>query len=1058
LTTSVSLVERLFHEASALSGAAREGFLRGACGEDRELRREVEALLALDERPDARLDRPAPEALGLSPAPASLLTGRALGPYRLVRRLASGGMGAIYEAEQENPRRTVAVKVLRSDLTGEDLERRFRFEASFLARLQHPAIAHVYEAGVADLDGQRVPWIAMELIEGARTITAYAREEGLDLSARLALFAEVCDAVHHGHQRGVIHRDLKPANVLVDRAGRPKLIDFGIARAVDPARATYRTEAGALLGTVEYMSPEQCVDARDLDVRSDVYSLGVVLYELACGRLPHALEGVALPELVRIVREEPPLRPSSLLRDLRGDIEAVLLTALEPDRARRYQSAAALAEDLRRHLRHEPIEARAPSRFRRAALFARRNRTLVGSLAAVFVAALLAAVVSARFAWRERQARASEERSSTLANIAAADLSLRAHDAAGARRQLERIPAGRRGWEWRYLWGQLDQARTVLRGPQLRCEALDARGGVLAASWHFPESSWITLLDPLAGTERARIELARATAIRLALAPDGSVIWGGEDGALRRWDPDTGRTAVFEGGHQGGGADVTAVRGVCVTASGIRAVSAARDGTVRVWDTASRRTVAVLGDGRVPWRDLELSADGRLAAVGGEDGAAHVFGLDAAGEEIVLRGSESHVLAVAFHPDGARLAAGAGDGVLRLWDLAARAELRRFTGHEGEVQDLAFCAGGELLVSAGSDRTVRVWDVELGIERAVLHGHEALVKCLAYPAEGPALVSGGYDGSVRVWDLDEVLGGRVDRHQGYVRDLAFAPGGKRLATASFDRTVEVIDTDTWQVSATLAGHEDRVTSLAFHPEGALLASSSNDGAVRVWDARTGELLRTLREHADGVLTLAFAPSGDRLASGGHDRRVLLRALEDLAVCASLEHEQVVEQLAFDPSGNRLAVVVQDGGLTLWDVQRARELWRRPSLGRLHDVAFSPDGERIALAVGDYDGTDLGIHLVDACTGADRGLLGGHTDVVLCVAFEPSGQRLASGAMDGTIRLWDLEAGEEVLVLRGHESWVYAVAFSPDGSLLASGGGRESGAGVGVRVWRAGPGR
>ncbi len=1041
-------IEELFHAARELEREERERYLARACAQDSGLRREVEALLALDALPDERLDRAAPGMLAPEGSPSNLLIGRRLGPYSLRRCLASGGMGAVYEAEQEHPRRTVALKVLRADVASEELERRFRVEASFLARLQHPAIACVYEAGVSELDGTRVPWIALELVEGARAITAFAREEALEPRARIHLFAEVCDAVHHGHQRGVIHRDLKPANILVDVAGRPKLIDFGIARAADPAGSTQRTEAGALLGTVQYMSPEQCVDARDLDVRSDVYSLGVVLYELLCERLPHDLQGVPLPEVVRIVRERPARRPSAVLRALRGDLEAILLTALEKDRERRYQSASALAQDLRRYLRREPIAAHAPSSLHRLALFTRRHRALVGSLSAVFLAALSAAAVSARFAWRELRAREREEISSCLANIAAADLSLRTHDAAGARRRLESIPARRRGWEWDYLRGRLRLALGVLEGPQSYCESVAFQGGRIAATWHY-ETAWITLCDERSGAELARSGPLEPVPTRLALAGDGAIVWGGLDGRLRRWDPSTGSTQAFEGRHE------QLVTGVCVTPDDL-VVSASLDGTVRVWDLERGllRSTIFDGQGSVSWRDLAVARDGRRVAVGGGDGSVRVLALDG-GEEVALGGGAGAVLAVAFDPGGTSLATGGSEGIVRVWNLATGRELVRLAGHESDVQDLAFSPDGELLVSASIDRTVRVWDVAQGVARAVLHGHEARAKCLAFSEDGRRLVSGGYDGTVRVWDPRAETGPRrIDAHASYVRDLAFAPEGRLLATASFDRTVELIDMATREVVATLGGHGDRVTSVAFHPGGALLASASFDGAVRIWDTASGSCLRTLREHEDGVLTLAFSPRGE-LATGSRDGRVLLHGPEDLGVRSILEHELGVEQLAFDPRGERLAVIVNDGTLVVWDVGRERELWRRAPAGLLHDVGFSPDGELLALAAGDYDGTDLGIVLLDGRAGEERARLSGHTDVVLALAFTPDGRRLASGAADGTVRIWDPAAVEEALVLRGHESWVFAVAFSPDGSLLASGGGSEGGAGIGVRLWEAG---
>lgn len=408
-------LHELFSELADAPAADRARRLAEVQAADPALAAELQALLAADANPisanalDHRLGR------AVASAAATLAETddhpAFIGDYRIVGTLGSGGMGTVYLAEQESPRRTVALKVIRA-LGGASAVRRFHREAELHGRLQHPGIALVHEAGVAterDSDGAERgpprPFFAMEYVKG-EPLVAFVQRHGLPTNERVELVARICDAIEHAHSRGVIHRDLKSANVLVDETGAPKVLDFGIARAVDRDQATtLQTGVGEVIGTLPYMSPEQVSgDPRAVGVRSDVYALGVLLFEVLTGRRPLDLTGRTIPEAVRMVVDDEPTRLSTLDRTLRGDLDTIVSRCLEKDPARRYASAGALAEDLRRHLEHRPIEARPASTAYQLSKFARRNRGLVAGVCTAFVALLAATVISVIMTVQARQA------------------------------------------------------------------------------------------------------------------------------------------------------------------------------------------------------------------------------------------------------------------------------------------------------------------------------------------------------------------------------------------------------------------------------------------------------------------------------------------------------------------------------------------------------------------------------------------------------------------------------------------------------------------------------
>lgn len=387
-TTGLRRLESIYRAALDLPEAERAEYVKQACGDDVELRTEVQELLAISTEADGFLDQPAsslggvPELLAGGPG----LSDGSLPGYRIVRRVASGGMGTVFEAEQERPRRRVALKILNFGFSSELASRRFHQESEILGALDHAGVAQIYEAGVFSSGSLQTPYFAMEYVDG-QMLTEYVSSRRLNHRAMLELFVDVCDAVQHAHNRGIIHRDLKPANILVTRTGQPKVLDFGIAKAADTdlRSTTVETMEGSFLGTLRYMSPEQTHGDPDaIDTRSDVYSLGVVLYQLVAGHAPYEVDPADIGECLRTIREKRPPSLRGACRGSGGDLDTIVRKALEKDPEGRYPTVAEFALDIRRCLDHKPIAARPPGALYLAHKFALRNRTLTTVVILVF--------------------------------------------------------------------------------------------------------------------------------------------------------------------------------------------------------------------------------------------------------------------------------------------------------------------------------------------------------------------------------------------------------------------------------------------------------------------------------------------------------------------------------------------------------------------------------------------------------------------------------------------------------------------------------------------------
>jgi WD40 repeat protein len=1067
----------LFDQAADLPPAEQKTLLEAACADDPGLRAEVERLLASDARlgmaegtaflksPLLRNTTESPvgaspsQPVGEPPMPSHL------GRYLLIRLLGEGGMGAVYEAEQDSPRRIVALKVVRPGLASSALLKRFRHESQILGRLHHPGIAKVYEAGLA---GNGQPFFAMEFIRGL-SLDEYAWL--WTLPARLELLARVCDAVQHAHDQGVIHRDLKPANILVEENGQPKVLDFGVARATDADLLTGAglTRTGQLLGTPSYMSPEQLTgDPAAIDHRADVYALGVILFELAAHRLPYQLENRPLAEVARLILEEDPPRLGSINPELRGDVETIVAKALEKDPTRRYSSAADLAADLRRWLTHEPILARPPSALYHLRKFAQRHRGLVGGVLATGVALVLRLVGTILFAVAEARQRSQADQNALAANnekreaifqayrasLAAASAALQNHDVADAARHLELAPRALRGWEWRHLSNRLDDSSSVVPLP-------DGRGFLLAAPDHFRvgvlTSAGLRLTD-VDGGEHRTLPLGPEHRRHVSVTPTSQGL------RVAAWFGNTAFDLIGDAGQVL--CRVTMPENehpapVVVSPDGVRLACAQTGGEQRqitVFDaTSGKQTAICKGHDSAVWT-FAFSPDGARLASGGEDRTARLWNPATGTLLATCWGHTSKVVSVAFSPDGSRLVTASSDGTVRQWDARTGQEVEPpYDHHSAEVFSAVYSPDGRWVASAGDDRTVREWRARGRQDVAVLHGHTGRVTEVAFAPDGRRLASlssrlgpfAAGDDTARVWDVDPratlpVLHG----HTRAIYPVAYSPDGRWLASGSWDKTVRLWDGATGEPCATLP-HPNFVFNLAFGPDGTWLATGCDCGdGVRVWDLVTGFVRKEIPLSTGHFHSAIASPDGTKVAATLRHLNSNTHFLTEYDIASGKSRFSTDGwALAYSPDGRWLTILAADEQTVLLLDARTHETTARFSghENTVFKAVFSPDSRCLATC-----SRDRTVRLWQIGS-AECQALHGHTGEVYAVAFHPDGTRLATGGHDGAVWLWDLTRGEDVVRLRGHRSFVWSLAFSPDGTTLASGSGDTT-----VRLWDTAP--
>ncbi|MCH8344938.1 MAG: serine/threonine protein kinase [Planctomycetes bacterium] len=964
------------------------------------------------QRPPSGSDHPPARPTEMNAA--DLRGGDRVAHYKILEPLGEGGFAVVYLADQEKPvRRRVALKIIKLGMDTKQVIARFEAERQALAMMDHPNVAKVFDAGVSETGR---PYFVMEHVPG-EPITNYCDRHRLTTRERLELLMQACEAVQHAHQKGIIHRDLKPANVLVTaKNGQAvlKVIDFGVAKALHQklTERTLFTEQGQLIGTPEYMSPEQAEMGKlDIDTRSDIYSLGVLLYELLVGALPFdptTLRKAAFGEIQRIIREVEPPKPStrlsslgdestiyaekrradprSLLRELRGDLDWITMKALEKDRTRRYATASELAADVERYLRLDPVLARPPSAVYRIAKFAKRNRTAFRAIVVVAATLILATVVSVIFAAQANIAKrnAIRERDRAewqtyVSRIAAADAANLAGDTAAAHRHLSAAPVRYRGWEWNHLQSLTDARLMTLHVPSVTSVVKFNSDGtrIVTAS---RSGSVIKVWDTATGDEILTVYGRSEGVASVAISSDGSRIAAGANySTIQVWDGTTGEELLKFLGHKG------RVSTVAFSPDGTRLVSASNhDKTIKLWDAANGEELVSLDGYRVAF-----SPDGTRLASPTIDKTIKVWDAATGQELFTLRGHKGAVRTVAFSPDGTRIVS-VGDDNMRFWDAATGQELFTLLGHKGAVRTVAFSPDGTRIVSVGDDN-VRFWDAATTDELAALPVPDFSVFGVAFAADGTCMLLGARGTDVMIWDVD---GGEeptnLRGHESSVTRVALSPDGRHIASGSWDKTVGVWDVETVHGPLTFGGDSsDLLMTIAFAPDSGRIVSGSLAGKVEVWDAATGERLASLHRDETGVTSVTFSPDGTRI--------VAWRGYELSRSSIKVWDGTTGEEVPVLPEDERLLTsrseTRQDALVRLLHLNIRDEV----SLSR---ATFSPNGRRFASLEGGIP------RIRDAVTGNELLTLHGHEARVRLVAFSPDGTRIAGASYDGTIRVWD----------------------------------------------------
>ncbi|MBN9693960.1 MAG: protein kinase [Verrucomicrobia bacterium] len=1114
--------EQLFRLVLAQPAGGRRAWLDRECADDPELRQRLDTRLTAQESADTETRVEAhtdadhsslPQGPSIEPPDEAV--GQSLGRYRLLEKIGEGGCGVVYVAEQTEPvQRRVALKVIKLGMDTKAVVARFEAERQALALMDHPNIARVLDAGATELGR---PYFVMELVRGTR-ITDYCDTAELNTQDRLLLFIKVCQAIQHAHQKGIIHRDIKPSNILVtmhDGVPVPKVIDFGIAKATEGrlTENTVYTQLHQFIGTPAYMSPEQAeMSGLDIDTRSDIYSLGVLLYELLAGSTPfdpRELLESGLDAMRRTIREQEPVRPSTrlsdlpgdqltntarrrsedaphLVRQLRGDLDWIVMKCLEKDRTRRYDSAADLAADLSRFLANEPVVARPPTTLYRFQKAFRRHK-LVFSAALGVVAALIVgltaslwqadrakrAYVAAETARQNEsaaraQAEAASERAATnelqarrtaySSDMNLAQQALAASNVGRAQSLLDRQrpqpgQTDLRDWEWRYLWSQTraDPHETLLTHTNGLSRVMFSPDGRLVALTE-PNGELI-LLDLLSRQPVLRQSGVWKVAFAhrspwLAFISDSR---SASNAAIVLWDT-LRRTEIRRLPIAG-----LVGRGHLAFLPDDSQLLAATDrpnpsiiNSPEAQPIELLLTSYALPSGQVTWqrplpepetsqgRTFAVSPTGERAVAALPGGRFQVFDTRTGEDRLTVKATVERVTALAFSPDGKQVLSGAGytDPTIHVWDAEKGTPEGTLEGHRSWVSDLVFSSDGTRLASASADQTVRLWEWSTRQSTGLLRGHLNAVMGITFFPDNRTVASHGKE-SIFLWDVT-----KPSRHLGYrlapVKWLpdsgtTFTPDSRYILGVEPGGGVAFWDVSTLQEARRLWKDSDQ-SVLAVAPDARSVVRSDANGRWILWDTEPVREQRVL-DLPSGTAGAFFTENGRYLVAVQDKGTQLVALILDRATGRPLGEIPVQRERAMwigATSRSNSLVELAVGGIRVYDVSQPSAAPRQVAeSGDYFGLEVAPDGRTMAVPYGTGQ-----IWLWDLETGAPVDTLKGFLLGAHSVTFSPDGRRLAAGS-NGTeaVKLWDTATRQEVLTLAGEGSLFKFLKFSPDGRYL-----------------------